>query len=120
MGVLNLKQIELATEEDKEFKIDYWAKFFKAKTWEEIKMLAEKYPIIADAAVSIHEMTAEEKIRAICETRADYDRIERTWKLEIAELQEANDELQEQLNESNSEVSRLRAEIEALKAQLNK
>ena len=120
LGVLNLKQIELATEEDKEFKIDYWAKFFKAKTWEEIKMLAEKYPIIADAAVSIHEMTAEEKIRAICETRADYDRIERTWKLEIAELQEANDELQEQLNESNSEVSRLRAEIEALKAQLNK
>lgn len=127
LGVLNLKQIELATEEDQEFKIDYWAKFFKAKTWEEIKMLAEQYPIIADAAVSIHEMTAEEKIRAICETRADYDRIERTWKLEIAELQEANDELQEQLNESNSaldeansEVSRLRAEIEALKAQLNK
>ena len=125
--MLNLKQIELATEEDKEFNIDYWARFFKAKTWEEIKMLAEKYPIIADAAVSIHEMTAEEKIRAICETRADYDRIERTWKLEIAELQEANDELQEQLNESNcaldeanSEVSRLRAEIEALKAQLNK
>ena len=113
LGVLNLKQIELATEEDKEFKIDYWAKFFKAKTWEEIKMLAEKYPIIADAAVSIHEMTAEEKIRAICETRADYDRIERTWKLEIAELQE-------QLNESNSENARLRAEIEALKAQLNK
>ena len=120
LGVLNLKQIELATDEDKEYKIDYWARFFKAKTWEEIKMLAEKYPIIADAAVSIHEMTAEEKIRAICETRADYDRIERTWKLEIAELQEANDNLQEQLNESNSEVSRLRAEIEALKAQLNK
>lgn len=127
LGVLNLKQIELATEEDKEFKIDYWAKFFKAKTWEEIKMLAEQYPIIADAAVSIHEMTAEEKIRAICETRADYDRIERTWKLEIAELQEANDTLQEQLNESNSELNRahsenavLRAEIEALKAQLNK
>lgn len=113
LGVLNLKQIELATDEDKQYKIDYWAKFFKAKTWEEIKMLAEKYPIIADAAVSIHEMTAEEKIRAICETRADYDRIERTWKLEIAELQE-------QLNEANSENAQLRAKIAALEAQLNK
>ena len=123
------------------YKIDYWDRFFKAKTWEEIKMLAEQYPIIADAAVSIHEMTAEEKIRAICETRADYDRIERTWKFEIAELQaandslqeandslqeandslqEANDSLQEQLNESNSEVSRLLAKIAALEAQLNK
>jgi len=134
LGVLNLKQIELATEEDKRYKIDYWARFFKAKTWEEIKMLAEKYPIIADAAVSIHEMTAEEQIRAICETRADYDRIERTWKLEIAELQEANDNLQEandnlqeQLNESNSELNRansenalLRAKIAALESQLNK
>lgn len=90
-------------------------------------MLAQKYPIIADAAVSIHEMTAEEQIRALCDTREDYDLIERTWKYEIAELQkandtlqEANDTLQEQLNDSNSENALLRAEIESLKAQLNK
>lgn len=120
LSVLDLRQIELATEEDKKHKIDYWARFFKAKTWEEIKMLAEQYPIIADAAVSIREMTSEEQIRALCETRADYDRIERTWKYEIAELQEANDTLQEQLDESHSEIAQLRAEIESLKAQLNK
>jgi len=31
----------MATEEDKDYQIDYKARLFKAKTWEEIKMLAE-------------------------------------------------------------------------------
>ena len=34
LNVLDLNQIHLATEEDKAYKIDYWAKLFKAKTWE--------------------------------------------------------------------------------------
>ncbi|MDE7206300.1 MAG: Rpn family recombination-promoting nuclease/putative transposase [Lachnospiraceae bacterium] len=34
LNVLDLTQIHLATEEDKAYKIDYWAKLFKAKTWE--------------------------------------------------------------------------------------
>ncbi|MDE5700354.1 MAG: hypothetical protein K2I96_23625 [Lachnospiraceae bacterium] len=32
----------MATDEDKAFGIDYWAKLFKAKTWEDLKMIAEK------------------------------------------------------------------------------
>lgn len=47
LSVVELNQIEMATEEDKAFQIDYWAALFKAKTWEEIKMLAEKDAIIA-------------------------------------------------------------------------
>ena len=35
LNVLDLNQTDLATEEDKLFKIDYWAKLFKAKTWED-------------------------------------------------------------------------------------
>lgn len=34
LNVLDLSQIELATDEDKAYKMDYWAKLFKAKTWE--------------------------------------------------------------------------------------
>lgn len=30
-----LYQIELATDEDKAYQIDYWARLFKAKTWED-------------------------------------------------------------------------------------
>ena len=32
LSVVNLKEIDRATEEDKEYQIDYWARIFKAKT----------------------------------------------------------------------------------------
>lgn len=35
LNVLDLNQINLATGEDKAYKIDFWARLFKAKTWEE-------------------------------------------------------------------------------------
>ena len=40
--MLDLNQIHLATEEDKVYRIGYWAKLFKAKTWEDLNMLAQK------------------------------------------------------------------------------
>jgi hypothetical protein len=46
LSVVDLTQIELATEEDCYYNIDLWASFFKAETWEAIKMLAEKDPYI--------------------------------------------------------------------------
>ena len=48
---VNLKRIDLATDEDKEYRIDAWARMFKAKSWEDLKMEATKNPEI-DKAVS--------------------------------------------------------------------
>lgn len=42
LNVLDLTQIQLATEEDKAWRLDYWAELFKASTWEEFSMLAKK------------------------------------------------------------------------------
>ena len=42
LSVVDLNHIELATEEDKAYGIDYWARMFKAKTWEDIKMLLRR------------------------------------------------------------------------------
>jgi hypothetical protein len=33
--VLDLRQIDMATDEDKAYKLDYWARLFKARTWED-------------------------------------------------------------------------------------
>ena len=41
LNVLSLKQIELATEEDKFWELDRWAALFSAKTWRDIKMIAK-------------------------------------------------------------------------------
>lgn len=63
LSVVNLKHIELATQEDREWKIDYWASLFKAATWEELIMLANQNPILEDAVETIYELTADESIR---------------------------------------------------------
>ena len=40
LSVIELKNIELATEEDRRFQVDRWAKLFKARTLEELKAMA--------------------------------------------------------------------------------
>ena len=45
LHVLELNNGKYATDEDKAYSIDYWAKLFKATTWEELKMLAKKQEI---------------------------------------------------------------------------
>lgn len=69
LNVLDLNCINLATEEDKSCKLDYWAKFFKATTWEEIKMLAMQNDAVKEAAVTLCELSDDEKIRMQCLAR---------------------------------------------------
>lgn len=42
LNVVDLSRIDLATEEDRLYHIDYWAALFQATTWEKIRMLASK------------------------------------------------------------------------------
>lgn len=72
LSVLDLTHINLATEEDKRFHVDYWASLFKAVTWEEIKMLAQKDPMIEEASNTIFQLTQDEQIRLQCEAREDF------------------------------------------------
>ncbi|MBR5247668.1 MAG: PD-(D/E)XK nuclease family transposase [Lachnospiraceae bacterium] len=70
--VVDLTQIENATEEDKLQGIDYWAKLFKATTWEEIKMLASNNIFLTEAAETVYQLSAEDRIRLQCEAREDF------------------------------------------------
>lgn len=72
--VLDLTQIRLATEEDIACKRDRWASFFKAATWEELRMLAKSDPYMEEAVAAVRRLTDEEKIRQQCEAREDYYR----------------------------------------------
>ena len=42
LNMLDLTQIDRATEEDKCFGIDRWAALFRATTWEELRMITKK------------------------------------------------------------------------------
>ena len=78
LSVVDLTQTEEATEEDKANRIDFWARLFKAKTWEDLKMLAQNNEYLEEAANSIYQANAKEIVRQQCRAREDVERRERT------------------------------------------
>ena len=51
--MLSLKETALATEEDKLWQIDIWSKLFAAKTWRDIKMIAQNNELLTSATKSL-------------------------------------------------------------------
>ena len=133
LSVVELNHIELATDEDKAFQIDFWARLFKAKTWEELKMVAEKSEYLNEAAKSVYVANADEIVRQKCLAREAAERHERTVKRnikrmtkQIASLTEENTSLKDDnaaLKDDNAalkdDIARLRARIAELEAQKN-
>ena len=101
---VDLTHIELATEEDKAWKIDYWARLFTATTWEDVKMIAEKDIHMKAAAEEMYVLSADELIQQRCRARDDYMKNENT-----------RNKLMKELTEENTQ---LKNEIELLKKQL--
>ena len=73
ISVLDLSRIDLATEEDRQYQLDYWAALFKAKTWEELQMLAQDNHYFKEASETVYELTQEERIRQQCLAYEDYN-----------------------------------------------
>ena len=70
--MVDLSRIDLATEEDRIYHIDGWAKLLKATTWEEVRMLAAEDENMREAAESIFVYNTEEQIRKMCRDREEY------------------------------------------------
>jgi predicted nucleic acid-binding Zn-ribbon protein len=123
--VVSLRQIELATNEDKAWKIDHWARLFKATTWEEIKMIAKKDPAFQEASETLYVMNSDEMIREQCQAREDYYWLERSRKREyervLSELETEKSRvstLSSELNSANTKVSSLTTENDTLHSKL--
>ena len=117
LSVLDLKQIKMATEEDISYQIHYWAKLFKAATWEEIKMLAKNNEALRQAAETTYVLSADEQIRLQCEAREEYYRDQRYMQ---KRLEKAAEELQVKdkiIQQQNVQIQKLFDELELLKKQ---
>ena len=110
--VLDLTRIDLATEEDRQYHIDYWASLFKATTWEELKMLAEQNEFIANASSTVYQLSQEETIRLQCEAREDYYRRQRS-------VQHHMDKQEAVINSQQKKIDSQQKEIDSLEKQLN-
>ena len=85
LNVLDLKRIDLATEEDRRYEIDCWARMFKAGTWEKLRMIAEKNKYMSEAAMAMYELNADEIIRQQCMAREEYNRYEKMMARKLAQ-----------------------------------
>jgi DNA anti-recombination protein RmuC len=112
--VVSLKHIDLATDEDKQFGIDRWARLFKSTTWEDIKMLAKNEPIFQDAAETLYDLNADETIRAQCRAREDYNRQQSAIKYRFKELNTELKKVTSELQKVSSEKQQLASEKQQL------
>lgn len=127
LSVLDLTRIDLATEEDKTCRLDCWASFFKATTWEELHMLAQHNDSIKEAADTVYQLTQEERIRMECEAREDYYRTQRGIQdmldesaAKIEALTSEKEALTIEKESMAAEIQSLSAELEKLRRQLNR
>lgn len=104
LSVLDLTQIALATEEDKRYHIDRWAALFKAATWEELKMYAQKDEYIQEASSTIYQLSQDESVRLQCEAREDYYRRQRSVQLQMEEKDSRIEEQNQQLAQKDSRI----------------
>lgn len=125
LNVLDLNRIDLATEEDRCYEIDRWAQMFKAGTWEELRMIAEKNKYMSEAAAAMYELNADEIIRQQCMAREEYNRHEKMMQRKLAEkeqalqetaqaLVEANEQLKQERRNATEQREQLQAEIDRL------
>ena len=120
LSVVNLNHIDQATEEDKAYEIDRWARLFKARTWEEFRMIAEKDQTMMEAGNALYQMSIDEVYQEQLErsrinemfNKAAMDRM----KKEAAEAKQAVKDAQQ---ERDKEKKLRQATEEQLKAALD-
>lgn len=116
LSVVELNSISLAAEEDCLYQIDKWAKFFKVKTWEELKAMATTNQYMEAAANTIFEVSSDENIRELCRRRAEFEAFERHQNAEIAQLKKLNTTLTQANADKDAEIARLKQLIASLQS----
>ena len=113
LSVLCLTQRNLATEEDRLWKIDTWAELFKAKTWEDIRMITQTNHTLTNAAESLFQYNSDDIIRQRCRAREDYERHERTVNKKIQDLTQALEESENTRQSYQQRIVELEAQLQA-------
>ena len=119
--VLDLSQIDLATKEDCFWQIEEWAKLFKATTWEEIKMIADKNEYLTETSNTLCDLYADRNVRERCLDRIEYNlrmkRYEDAIKEKDATIKELVAENAKALEEKDALIRKLMEENAKLKQQ---
>lgn len=115
VNVLELKQIELATEEDKKWNLDFWAKLFKARTWEGLRMIAKDNEYFTEASNTLCDLYADFNVRERCRDREDYEQEQKYLHDTIEQLTKMHELDQMEIRQKDAVIEQLRRELEEQK-----
>ena len=99
--VVDLTKIELATQEDVDTGLVYWTQVFKAKTWEELRQMAERNQELQEATEALYVYNQDEIVKEKCRARQDYYNHERGTQKRLEEARHALEESEAELVKSN-------------------
>lgn len=116
--MLDLTKVNNATDEDKAYGIDKWARLFASKTWEDLHMLAQENSLFAEATKTVQQLTDDDTIREACFRRDEQLALEAYFKLTIAQQEAALKQKDSEIAEKDSTIAEMSAEIAKLKAML--
>ncbi len=111
--VIDLTQIKLATQEDVDTGLVYWTQVFKAKTWEELRQMAERNQELQEATEALYVYNQDEIVKQQCRARQDYYNHERGTQKRLEEARIA-------LEESNAVIENQKEILEKDKELLKK
>ena len=100
--VVDLTKIELATQEDVDTGLVYWTQVFKAKTWEELRQMAERHQELQEATEALYVYNQDEIVKEQCRARQDYYNHERGIQKRLEEARIALEESKTELMKSNA------------------
>lgn len=126
LSVVDLTCIDLATEEDRLYHINDWARLFKATTWEEVKKMAQQNEYLQEASRSIFQFNTDEQMRKLCRDRVEYYQDLRNYERYIKQQDsviakltvEKDAAIAELTAEKDATIAELQSQIQSLTDQL--
>lgn len=118
LKVVVLNHAEIATDEDKYYKIDRWAKLFKSTTWEELRMCAGEDPAMQSAVKMVYEYNEEEAVRDMCRARKEAIAFEEYIKQEKEHLLSQKEALESEIKQTVVEKEAYRQRAESLEVEV--
>ena len=113
INVLQLNHTDLATQEDINHNLVYWANLFKATTWEEFKKLAKDHPDIEEVGNMIFELNYDNQAKELLEGQRRYR--EQMNSQYTAGYTDAEEKYESELAKKDATIAELQAELEKYK-----
>ena len=118
LAVFDLTQIGLATDRDKKQKLDSWARLFKAKTWEEVIMVAHEDKVIERAVSGVFQLTEDERLREQCRQREEYNLMREMERRRVKRYEEKIESQEAELKNISIELTGKVKELAGTKEEL--